>query len=492
MATLNREVQALLKAAKAAAKVALPADEDALRNLFNIEWRTIQAESLASKYRFNVEVWHRRAGKSFSKIFKLIRAALACPFPEGRYAYLGPTQEQVKDIAWHYIQGFAKKLPGCELKETAKELWVPSLIGDRSRIKLYGVDNPRQALRGLYLDGGVADEWQDIPKTVFTEQVRPMLMDENRRGTDLLGYPSQFFDFIGTPKGRNQLYEFHQRAEAWYKGLPVMIVGEDNVKREVFSDEWRAALYKASETGILSQAELDNARADMGQKYEQEMECDFDAMITGSVYGRILREAQDAGRITLIPINPLRPVHTAWDLGGNDKTAIWFFQEIGEAVLIVGYEEYTYTEFVEIVNDMRVMCDEGRRFRFGYHILPHDVAVFELGKGVRKKQLEDLGVTPIVVAPKMEREEGISHATALLKTCYFDGSRCMRGLDALRFYHRDRNERLGVLRDEPVHDWSSDAADAFRILATGRRKHRAGEFGGSSTSNRQFTAELHA
>lgn len=491
MGTINREVQALLRAAKANTRVVMPGSEEALMAKLGIEWRAIQAESIGARHRFNVEVWHRRAGKSFSKVVKLIRSAIACPYPEGRYAYLGPTQEQVKDIAWHYILAFAKKLQGCELKETAKELWVPSLIGDRSRVKLYGVDNPRQTLRGLYLDGGVADEWQDIPPTVFTEQVRPMLMDANRRGTDLFGYPSQFFDFIGTPKGRNQLYEFYQRAKMWHEGKPVILVDEDRNKKEVFSDEWRAALYKASETGILSQSELDNARSDMGQKYEQEMECDFDAMITGSVYGRVLADLQAQGRITILPINPHLPVHTAWDLGADNKTAIWFFQDHGEAVMVVGYEEYGYTEFVEIVTDMRIMCNDGKRFRFGYHILPHDVEVFELGKGVRRKQLLDLGVRPIVVAPKLSREEGIAAASALMKVCYFDAGRCMRGLDALRFYHRDRNEKLGVMREEPVHDWSADAADAFRVLATGRRKGRAGEFS-ASTPVRETTAEMHA
>ncbi len=236
MASLSREVDALIKATKARSKVKLPQTEAELYRLLAFEPRAIQAESLSATKRFNVEVWHRRAGKSFAKMVKLFRSAIACPHADGRYAYLGPTQDQVKDIAWHYGAKFADLIPGTTKKETARELWVPSLIGSVSRIKLYGVDNPRQSLRGLYLDGGVADEWQDIQPTVFTEQVRPMLMDSNRRGTDLFGYPSQYFDFIGTPKGRNQLYVFYNRARMWQEGKPVRVSVDGGAEKPTFSD----------------------------------------------------------------------------------------------------------------------------------------------------------------------------------------------------------------------------------------------------------------
>ena len=74
---------------------------------------------------------------------------------------------------------------------------------------------------------------------------------------------------------------------------------------------------------------LDAASRDMSkEQYEQEFECSFNAAITGAYFGRALGDAIHEGRIGNFPWQPLKPVHTAWDLGIGDSTAIWFFQEV--------------------------------------------------------------------------------------------------------------------------------------------------------------------
>lgn len=492
MAGVAREIDKLIKAEKARKKPpSLPKDEAGVWALIldkGWRWRPVQEESLASTYRNNVEVWHRRAGKSYVKCAKLIRSALACPFDDGRYAYLAPTQEQVKDIAWHYLTKFAERVPGSELKETAREIWLPTIRGSRARIKLYGVDNPRQALRGVYHDGAVVDEYQDIPETVYTEQLAPTLMDSNRKGVDLFGYSNQWCDFIGTPKGRNPLYHLWQKADLWYRGLPFMMEGEDKVKRPIFSDEWRAAIYPATETGIFSPEELEATKARVGRsKFEQEMLCAWDALITGSIYGQEMADLRNAGRLTAIPVVPFLPVHTGWDLGMDDATAIWLFQLVGEGVNFVHYVEFNFTRFPEIVAELEAISDRGRRFRYGGHILPHDVAVHEMGLGKREHQLKQLGVKPMIIAPKLAEEEGIAATQAMLRTAAFDATHCMKGIDALSYFHRERDEKAGVYRDTPKHDWSSHAAAAMRYVATGLKQLKSRV---SSEGARQVIAEF--
>jgi hypothetical protein len=49
--------------------------------------------------------------------------------------------------------------------------------------------------------------------------------------------------------------------------------------------------------------------------------------------------------------------------------------------------------------------------------------------------------------------------------CWFDRVKCERGIDALKLYRSEYDERLDTLRPVPVHDWASHGADAFRYLA---------------------------
>ena len=62
-------------------------------------------------------------------------------------------------------------------------------------------------------------------------------------------------------------------------------------------------------------------------------------------------------------------------------------------------------------------------------------------------------------------EDGINAVRVVLPKCWFDASKCARGIEALKLYRSEWDETLKVLRPRPVHDWTSHAADAFRYLA---------------------------
>jgi hypothetical protein len=63
--------------------------------------------------------------------------------------------------------------------------------------------------------------------------------------------------------------------------------------------------------------------------------------------------------------------------------------------------------------------------------------------------------------------DGISTARRLLARAVFDAERCEQGLDALRSYRREKDEKTRTFRNTPFHDWSSNGADAFRYAAVG-------------------------
>ena len=132
----------------------------------------------------------------------------------------------------------------------------------------------------------------DMRPSVWGEVIRPMLADRQGWAT-----------FIGTPKGRNEFFAIYQKA--------------------VESADWYAAMLKASETGILAEDELQDARATMTPgAYEQEFECSFEAAIVGAYYGSDMAAADRDGRIGDHDYDPALPVHCAWDLGIGDSTAI--------------------------------------------------------------------------------------------------------------------------------------------------------------------------
>ena len=107
-----------------------------------------------------------------------------------------------------------------------------------------------------------------------------------------------------------------------------------------------------------------------------------------------------------------------------------------------------------------------RPYTYAGHIVPHDSQARELGTGKsRHEVLESLGLRNLTIAPAHRLEDGINAVRVLLPKCWFDAHKCARGIDALRLYRADYDEKLRVLRARPVHDWASHAADAFRYLA---------------------------
>lgn len=407
--------------------------------------------ALESK-RFAVAVCHRRFGKTVLAVNHLIKHAVTCKKPRPRFAYLGPTYRQGKQIAWDYIRQFTEPVPGRAVN--VSELRVDFPHND-SQIRIYGADNP-DSLRGLYLDGVVLDEYGLMPPNIWGEVLRPALAD--RQGWAL---------FIGTPAGKNQFYDLIYGDNAGWPGAKN-------------HPDWHFAEYKASQTGYVEQSELTAARQDMtADEYAQEWECSFEAAVKGAIYAKELSQAREDGRVCAISIDPALPVDTDWDLGVGDASAIWFSQSTrGGEVRLVDYYEASGEGLPHYA---QVLKDKG--YRYGTHWAPHDISVREFSSGRSRQEVAasygiNFDVTPRIHGSAAgEVEEGIHAARMLFPRMWFDETRCKRGLEALMHYRRDYNSRLDEFKATPVHDWASHAADAFRGLAvrhqTPRDKRKA-------------------
>jgi len=379
------------------------------------------------KHRFNVIVAHRRSGKTVLCINHLIRAALTNPQPNPRYAFIAPTFKQGKSTAWDYIKNYSRNIPYIKFNESELRCDFPN----GSRITILGAEND-QALRGIFLDGCVFDETQNISPVLFPEIIRPSLAD--RKGWCI---------FIGTPKGQNYFYKLHKQA--------------------LEEEDWWTATYKASQTKVLDDKELSAAQRVMSKDlYEQEFECSFQAAITGSYYGKIIEELEKSNRITEVPYDENLKTETWWDLGLKDSTAIWFVQRLQSQLRIIDYYENS-GEGLDFYADIL----DSKHYKYDRHIAPHDIKVRELG-AYGKSRLEsalELGIS-FDVAPKLSIEDGIEMVRKTLPQCYFDKNKTYQGTEALKAYQKKWDEKNQCFKNRPTHNFASHPSDAFRTGCT--------------------------
>jgi len=385
----------------------------------------LRVHQLLEGKRFAVVVAHRRFGKTVAALNHIIRESLLNQKEAPRYAYIAPTYGQAKRVAWDYLVKYAEPLGGTtNISELRVDFWG-------RRIQLYGSDNP-DSLRGQYFDGVIIDEVGDQNPKIWTDIVRPALTD--RKGWCL---------FIGTPKGHNHFKELRDRAEK--------------------EEGWGLLEFKASETGVVDEVELKAACNEMGEdKYRQEFECSFDAAVEGSYYGQILNELEDKKHMQEIPREELSRTFTAWDLGMGDSTSIWVAQLVGTEVRLLDYYEnhgVGLDHYVKWIKD--------NDYLKAGHILPHDVRVRELGTGKsRMEMLEEAGLE-VKISPRMGLDDGIQAVRRLLPRCWFNVPKVQTGLNCLRNYRRDYDEKRKIFYERPLHDWSSHGSDSFRYLALG-------------------------
>lgn len=190
----------------------------------------------------------------------------------------------------------------------------------------------------------------------------------------------------------------------------------------------------------------------------------FAASVEGVFYGTQIAKAEMEGRIGIFPAADKYALNTAWDLGIGDASAIWFWQFIKDTgrIRFLHYYENSGEGAEHYVRKVQELAHQHRWPPYGFHFLPHDVAVQEWGTGkTRFEQLVSFGIRPTRI-PQHSVEDGINGVRANFSDFEFDELGCAEGLKALKSYRREWNEDKGCWRDKPRHDWASHGADAMR------------------------------
>jgi phage terminase large subunit len=214
------------------------------------------------------------------------------------------------------------------------------------------------------------------------------------------------------------------------------------------------------------------------------LSCIAQDAIKGAFYSEEMRAMLAEGRITDLEINKDVRVHTAWDLGLSDSTAIWFVRCVGRERRLVDYYEASgvgLNHYVQVLNEKRIAGG----YKYGEHYFPHDIVHREFTSGKsRRDALAGMGIEATIVL-QSNVLDGINVVRRMLGRTWIDSARCERGIEALRAYRREWSENLKDWVKAPLHDWSSQGADALRTFACGfddlvmpsdsRRRGRQGE-----------------
>jgi hypothetical protein len=231
-----------------------------------LRWHRQQVALWNSTKRFIVLPCGRRSGKTeIAKRRLVLSLMVPKPWPDPRFFAAAPTRDQAKKIYWNDLNRMVPKkwvkksydTDLCIVTKWGAELWV------------LGLDKP-QRIEGSPWDGGVLDEYANMKKQAWGENVRPALSD--RTGWCWL---------IGVPEGRNHYFLLWQRAVA---GLDRM---------------WGGFSWKSKD--ILPASEIAAARRDLDERtFQQEYEADF-VTRAGTAYYAFDRKVHASKRIYAPP-----------------------------------------------------------------------------------------------------------------------------------------------------------------------------------------------
>lgn len=407
---------------------------------------------LAGGGRRAVTVWPRRHGKD--DVY-LRHTSCAMGERKGNYWYLLPQYEQARKAMWDAIdeETGLRRIDAVfppSIRTVYREQSMQIGYGG-SLFQLVGADN-FHALVGSPPVGLVFSEFARTDPGAWA-YLMPIL--EKNRG---------WVGFNSTPFGNNH-----------YRKL--LDFAKDEQAR---GEDWFTEVLTADTCGVYSKDQLDKIlrqlQAIHGDDYGkslflQEYYCSFDAAIPGSIYGDAVTRAEATNRVVDFERDPTRTVYTAWDLGRTDDTAIWWYQFNGDSMDLLDYHGSSLKDIPFYVDLLQAKAKE-HGYTYGTHYVPHDARPRTLaagGKSILQQFQDATRLDPSlgrwVVVKRLDVQEGIQAARKTFPRCRFHKTRTHAGMECLRNYRREWDPETRDYSPNPVHDWSSHGADAFRYLA---------------------------
>jgi phage terminase large subunit len=408
------------------------------------------AEEGGGGYKRGVAVWHRRAGKDKTFFNLMVNKAWE---RIGNYYYYFPTAKLGYQVIWIGKDRdgfpFLGHIPPEIIARKREDIMRIEMING-SGIQIIGTDN--LDVVGPNPVGCIFSEYSKQDPAAW-DYVRPILAEND--GWALFNY---------TPRGMNHGYRLFKMAE--------------------LNPNWFCQLLTVDDTHAipLEAIEEDRASGMSEEMIQQEYYCSWTLGLEGAYFARFLARAHAEGRICDLPWDPNMGVETAWDIGLDDSTTIWFFQRHNLWIDFIDYYEMSNEGMDHYINVLKVKAQE-----IGYdyiaHYLPHDINQREWTLPDRRiDTAKKRGVTFTAMPRPKTKEDSIESARAIFPRCRFDRTKCQRGLDALNNYQKEWNEKYEVFNQRPLRNWATHGADAFQSAAIAVEIH-------SGATGTEITAE---
>lgn len=394
-----------------------------------------------------VTIWHRRAGKDAMALNIVIAASQQ---RVGAYYYMQPELNQARRNIWKAISKDGKRFLDHfppELIRSINNTEMSIEFNNGSIFRLCGSDR-YDSYMGSNPVGVVFSEYS-LTNPAAWDFIRPILAENN--GWALFNY---------TPRGANHglvLYEMAKNNPSWFCELLTVNDTKNNEGESVITNE---AIDEERKAGMSE---------DMIQ---QEFYCSFQAAVQGAYFSTQLRQAREQGRICNFAIDNGIAVDTYWDLGVNDRTAIWLIQHVRNESRAIAYYENSgegLNHYINHLNDFRSKTG----IVYGKHYWPHDGGNREFGSNARKRSeiARELGLLVQIVPRTQDKQDSIEKARSVFSTTWFHETNCKQGLACLTEYHKQYNEDSKTFSNSPKHNWASNGADAFQTYAMARKAY---------------------
>lgn len=408
------------------------------------EYQLPLLKSLTNGCKRAVVVWARGLGKDLVAMNYAISQALR-PDKIGVYLHCFPNYNQAKRAIWKSVHdtddgeaiSYLDHIPKQLIKhKNSSEMTIQFTNG--SIYCVMGLDGKNaMRARGMNPRFVILSEYAFMDRESW-HTVEPRVKQNN--GTVI---------FISTPNGKNHFWELYDYAR--------------------LDPTYFTSFKTVEDAGTLTAMDIEQLRKEGVPEdfIQQEYYCSFNRGSEGSYYGKLIQQARDENRIWRFQTYPGRPIHTCWDIGIGDSTAIWFFQRLNSGTYsFVHYYENQgegLEHYLQYLNKFKL----DNSIEYGKHFVPHDMKNREFTSGVdRLETAREFGYRMDVV-PRKPIDEGIQAVRSILPMCKFHADNCAYGIKCLDFYRKKYNEALKTYYDVPTHDKWSHGADSLRCGVIG-------------------------
>ena len=401
-------------------------------------------------------VIHRRGGKDYMGAHYCAKRGHV---DVGAYYHLFPTEKQGRKALWmDYTSEGKRKMELIFPKEVRKhpkgdfhpEAEMVVVMTSGSTYRIVGADKVENVGAGPL--GLIFSEFSLMKPTIWP-YFAPMLREPGPGGRPRWAW----FNF--TPRGANHAKELFDRngpENGWFKSLQTV----HDTGLMYMSSQHAGKLITPAE--MMAEERADGMPDEM---VRQEYLCDFTAANVGAIWGKELAELERSGRVCEFECFQ-DDVFVNMDLGRNDATAFWLWQLNDRGgINLLQHHEIEGGEAEQFCDWLQAQTHI-MGWRYAAISLPHDGRARTCASGVSVEDIFRKRFAGLVrITPNIPKDQGLKAGRKLLQLPTFFHPRCSSGLSALRHYHRHWDADKKIFSDEPVHDWSSNTADAFRYVA---------------------------